>query len=88
MYLGLGLPLIFDLMPTVSVNTMGTRKVRPVSDINADPAGVDARLTFDSKIDQFETRRQIWRRQHEKVPAARRTIEEEELRALSFYEFC
>jgi len=86
-YLGLGLPLVLELMPTVSVNTYGTRSVRPESVIRADPEGVHARLTYDSKLDQFDHRRQLWRKQF-KGFKGKPEIEEGELRALSFYEYC
>ena len=84
--LGLGLPLVLDLMPTMSVNTMGYRKARPQVEINADPAGMNAPLTYGSKLDQFDNRRQLWRKQFGGMKGEP-PILEEELRALSFYEF-
>ena len=86
-YLGLGLPLVLEFMPTVSVNTYGTRSLRPDSVIRSDPLGEDARLTYDAKLDHFDRRRQIWRTKYYKFKGEP-PIAEEELRAISFYEFC
>ena len=51
-HLGLGLPLCLPLLPTVPLNTFGTRLVKPSWVIRNQ--GADEALTYDSRIDRFD----------------------------------
>ena len=50
-HLGLGLPQVFELLPTVSLNTYGTKTLKPHHVVAAQ--GEDEPITYDSKVDKF-----------------------------------
>ena len=82
-HVGLGLPLVFDLLPTCSLNTYGTRRVKPQSAVKDLDDDEDVR--YDSKLDKFDKRLAIVRAQNR--GKRRVDVSEEELRDVSLYEF-
>jgi len=61
MFLGLRLPLMLSLMPVVSLNTTGTRALKTVAQMQN--AGPDAEISWRSKVDKFDERLCLLRRQ-------------------------
>ena len=81
--LGLGLPQVFELLPTVSLNTYGTKRLKPASVVVAQ--GEDEPVTEDSKVDWFDNRLALLRAQNrgKRQP----DVSEAEIRDVSFNEF-
>ena len=79
--LGLRLPLIFPLLPVVSLNTFGTRQLKqpPKNPLLEDD---DQPATYDSKLDFFEKRRSLIDK------SSKSRVSEEELRCCSFFGVC
>ncbi len=82
-HLGLGLPQVFDLLPVVSLNTYGTRRLKSRSAL--EKLGDDEDVREDSKVDKFNKRLALVRKQN--IGNKRVDVTEAELRDLSFYEF-
>ncbi len=82
-HLGLGLPQVFELLPTVALNTYGTRALKPGKVIAEQ--GDDQPISYDSKVEKFDRRLEILRKQNRglREPA----IAEAEIRDVSLYEF-
>ena len=82
-HLGLGLPQVFELLPTVTLNTYGTRALKPKHVI--DEQDQDQPISYDSKVDKFDRRLETLRKQNRGLrdPA----ITEAEIRDVSLYEF-
>ena len=60
MFLGLRLPLMFSLLPVVSLNTTGTRALKTAAQmLNAGP---DEEIAWSSKVDKFDDRLGLLRR--------------------------
>ncbi len=78
-YLGMRLPLIFPLLPVVSLNTSGTRQLRKITEPLIDDD--DKPITLDSKLDLFEKRR------HLILADDKCKVTQEEVRWCSWYEF-
>jgi hypothetical protein len=86
-HLGLRLPLVLELMPVVGLNTMGTRKFKTHAAIERErERGVeDPAVTYDSKVDVFNRRRELHFAEKRKHGIGE--ITEEELRDLSLFDF-
>jgi len=85
-FLGLRLPLMLSLMPVVSLNTTGARKLK--SQWQMRDAGPDDEIAWQSKIDKFDRRLELLRKQFPKPEQdALRVYWEGMLRATSLYEF-
>ena len=82
-HLGLGLPQVFELLPTVSLNTYGTKLLKPQHVVAAQ--GEDEPITYDSKVDKFNKRLAILRAQNRGVRNP--GITEAEIRDVSLFEF-
>ena len=80
--LGLQLPLVFPLMPVVSLNTTDARPLKSREVLKDKPA--DEPVHYDSKVDKFNKRLQLVRKQR---ASGVEDVTEEELRDLSLYEF-
>ena len=80
--LGLQLPQVISMMPVVSLNTSGTRPLKPGAALKG--KGDEEPVHYDSKVDKFNKRLQLIRRQRSHGDEV---ITEEELRDLSPYEF-
>ena len=81
-HLGLRLPLVFPLMETVPLNTMGARRVK--TNLEMRNAGDDDPVVEYSKVDTFDKRLELLNRM-----AMGRTAKEalaDELRHMSLYE--
>ncbi len=61
MHLGLGLPQVISLVDLVSLNTGGARAVKPRAKLLA--LGEDEPMVYDSKIDRFDPRAELFKRQ-------------------------
>ena len=81
--LGLGLPQVLELMPTITLNTYGTRALKP-SYVTAKQSDNES-VVYDSKIDKFDKRLALFREHGGQTK--RSDISEAELRDLSLYEF-
>ena len=57
--LGLRLPLVMSLMDTISLNTAGTRKLKTSGELAKDD-DPDAPVAWDSKVDHFDNRQELW----------------------------
>ena len=84
-HLGLGLPLVFDLMPTISLNTYGTRRVKPHSELKE--LGDEEDVRDESKVEKFDKRLALVRAQNRKKAKRQIDVEEDEVSDLSLYEF-
>ena len=82
-HLGLGLPQVFELLPTVSLNTYGTRALKPGKVINEQDD--DQPINYDSRVDKFDKRLELVRKQNKGLKNP--VVTEEEIRDLSLYEF-
>ena len=82
--LGLQLPLVIPLMPVVSLNTSGSRPLKAWSVLK--DASPDEPVHEDSRVDKFNKRLQLVRRQF-KHDAVQRDAWEREVRDVSLYEF-
>ena len=80
--LGLQLPQVIPLMPVVSLNTTGTRPLKSAAALK--DKGDEEPVHEDSKIDKFDKRLVIVRRQRERGDLS---ISEAEVRDVSLYEF-
>ena len=58
-FLGLGLPQIFELLPTVTLNTFGTRALKP-GHVTAQQRDHEP-VVYDSKVDKFDKRLTLFR---------------------------
>ena len=85
-HLGLRLPLVFGNFHVVSLNTSGTRRLKTMKQL--EQAGPDEPIAWDSKVDHFDNRLALLRRQF-KDPAYQAIREEfeKEVAGCSFYEF-
>ena len=84
-HVGLGLPLVFELLSTCSLNTYGTRHVKPQSVIKN--LNDDEDVRDESKLDKFDKRLAIVRAQNRNKQPWQIDVTEEELRDVSLYEF-
>ena len=86
-HLGLRLPLVFPLLPMVSLNTLGARAFKTHQQLQRErERGVqDPATTWDSKIDNFDKRRQLLHAQTENDPGT--VITRAEVESVSFFEF-
>jgi len=82
MHLGLQLPLVIPLMPVVSLNTSGARPLKAYSVLKEAPA--DTPVHYDSRVDKFNKRLQLVRKQ---IAHGDGSIQEAEVRDVSLYEF-
>ena len=80
--LGLQLPSVIPLMPTVSLNTSGTRPLKSYKDLK--DKGDDVPVHWDSKVDKFNQRLWFVRRQRDRGDLI---ISEAEVRDVSMFEF-
>ena len=87
-HIGLGLPLMHEIMPVVGLNTAGTRVMKTTEQLaKVDQGG---QVTWPSKVDKFDDRLQAARRRFRKqddVGGGMRRVAEEEVHYVSFYEF-
>ena len=81
-HLGLRLPLVFSLMDVISLNTSGARVLRSRAALR--DAGDDAPLTWDSKVDVFDERKE---RVLRNAGRCRTDIDPDEVRDTCLYEF-
>ena len=86
-HLGLRLPLVYPLLPMVSLNTSGARAFKTHQQLQRErERGVqDPVTTWDSKVDNFDKRRQLLHAQKDNDPGV--TITMEQIESVSFYEF-
>ncbi len=80
--LGLQLPQVIPLMPVASLPTSGHRALKSAAHLK--DKGEEEPVTWDSKIDHFDKRLSIVRKQREQGDLS---IAEEEIRDVSLYEF-
>lgn len=81
--LGMQLPLVIPMMPIISLNTSGARPLKAWKDTRgADKE--DEPVHYDSRVDKFNKRLQLVRRQRDLRDDS---ITEEEVRNVSLYEF-
>ena len=80
--LGLQLPQVVPLMPVVSLNTTGSRPLKTHAVLKSE--GEDAPVHYDSKVDKFNKRLAIVRKQR---AAGNLSVDEAEVRDLSLFEF-
>ena len=85
MQLGLRLPLVFPFMDVVSLNVMGPRVMKTRAQLAQDPRGEDAVMEWDSRVDAFDKRLELW----QKMQRARRgaDIRLEQFENVSLFEF-
>ena len=81
-HLGLQLPQVIPLMPVVSLNTAGTRPLKSARERR--PKGDNEPVHHDSRVDRFNKRLQLVRKQR---GARYLEVSEAEVRDLSLYEF-
>ena len=81
-HLGLRLPLVFSLMEVVSLNTMGVRVLRSRQQVR--DASDHAPVTWDSKVDKFDQRKELVER---KAGLGRSDLCLDDVRDTSLYEF-
>ncbi len=55
-HLGLRLPTVFPLMPVVSLNTLGSRRMKTAAEMERDGGGEEAAVSWESKVDKFDKR--------------------------------
>ena len=82
--LGLQLPLVIPLMPVVSLNTSGARPLKSWKELK--DASPEQPVHWDSKVDKFNKRRQLVRKQFKDDPGECAKWERE-VRDVSLYEF-
>jgi len=86
MFLGLRLPLMFSLLPVVSLNTTGTRALKSAAHMRG--AGPDEEIAWSSKVDKFDDRLGLLRRHFPHAEQdALRLYWEGLVRDTSMYEF-
>ena len=81
-HLGLQLPQVIPLMPAVSLNTAGTRPLKAAQEMRL--KGDDETVHHDSRVDRFNKRLQLVRKQR---GDGHLKVSEVEVRDLSLYEF-
>jgi hypothetical protein len=86
-HLGLDLPFVFPLMPVVSLNTLGSRRLKTAAEMERDGGGDDAPVSWESKVDKFDKRLAITRKQFAKDGDAKLAEMEACVRDTSLYEF-
>ena len=81
------LPLLYNLLPVVSLNTSGARAFKNHRQLERerDRGAEDPEVTWDSKVDSFDKRREMLYAQKDKDPDT--PIREEEIADVSFNEF-
>ena len=84
-HLGLQLPMVIPMMPVVSLNTFGTRRLKTSRELAF--SSDDAPVSWDSKVDKFDKRLGLVRQQFAKHDLAVRQRWEREVRDVSLYEF-
>ena len=87
-HIGLGLPLMYNAMHVVSLSTLGGRNVKTQKQLEG--CGENAPVEWESRLDHFDNRLQLVRRQHRGQSAAAvsaRRAAEAEVRDVSLYEF-
>ena len=84
-HLGLQLPMVIPMMPVVSLNTFGTRRLKTSSELAG--AYDNAPVSWDSKVDKFDKRLSLVRQQFMKSERSVRERWEMEVRDVSLYEF-
>ncbi len=86
-HLGLGLPLILSLVDLVSLNTSGARAVKPARQVAELQPG--EAMVYDSKVDKFDKRAELWHRQFDQDRRRRRVcpIALGEIEDVSLFEF-
>ena len=77
--------MVIPMMPVVSLNTFGTRRLKTSSELAFSPD--DAPVSWDSKVDQFDKRLGLVRQQFAKHDMVVRQRWEREVRDVSLYEF-
>ena len=80
--LGLQLPLVLPMMPIVSLNTSGSRPLKPQWMMKY--LGENEPVHYDSKVDKFNKRLQLVKKQ---IQAGIEDVSEAELQHVSLYEF-
>ena len=80
--IGLQLPSVIPLMPVVSLNTSGSRPLKSKAAMRE--AGEDEPVHYESRVDKFDKRLELVRRQREK---GHLDVTEEEIRDVSLFEF-
>jgi hypothetical protein len=85
MRLGLNLPSVVPLMPVVSLNTLGARRFKTPGEMVRE-TGDSALVAWESKVDKFDRRLELVRRQCKK-DAVKMARLEKEVQHLSLYEF-
>ena len=86
-HLGLRLPTVFPLMPTISLNTLGSRRMKTGAEMEREGGGDEAAVSWDSKIDKFDKRLAMVRKQYQKAGEAKVAEMEAQIRNVSLYEF-
>ena len=86
-HLGLRLPTVFPLMPVISLNTLGSRRMKTAAEMEHQGGGDEAVVSWESKIDKFDKRLALVRKQYQKAGAAKGAEVEAQIRDVSLYEF-
>ena len=81
--LGLQLPLVIPMLPIISLNTTGSRPLKPWRELSGADRE-DAPVHYDSRVDKFNKRLQLVRGQRQKGDLS---VTLEEVRHVSLYEF-
>ena len=84
-HLGLQLPMVLPLMPVVSLNTYGTRRMKTAREMQS--SAPDEPVTYKSRVDLFDERLKLLREQAQRRKQSATDILEEEIKNVSFYEF-
>jgi len=87
-YLGLNLPVVMSMMPVVSINTLGTRRLKTFAEQKQEGMGDDVKVAHDSMLDSFDRRLAIVKKQFG-GKGQERALEQWklEVRDVSVYEF-
>ena len=86
-HLGLDLPFVFPLMPVVALNTLGSRRWKTAAEMESGGGGDDAPVSWDSKVDKFDKRLALVRKQFAKDGPLVLAEMEASVRETSLYEF-
>ena len=85
--IGLRLPSVFPLLLVISLNTLGTRRLKTAAKWEREGGGEEAPVTWQSKTDKFDFRQELVHAQHEKRGGDVAAAKVAEVAHTSLYEF-
>ena len=86
-YVGIGLPSVFPLLPVVTLNTLGSRRLKSNAEIEREGGGDDVPVAWLSKVDKFDQRGGLVIKQYAKEGRAKVADMHAAVRDTSLYEF-